>query len=112
MGFIEVLRQFRVGSFTVFDTLLAYIGIFLVAPLLSKLFAKINIYISRSNWLWLTLPIGVMFHLIFQQKTPFTRMFLDPNGFYIEKIVILFMFYMGLRHIRSPLKSIQDPKDE
>lgn len=106
MGIIEVLRQFRIGPFTIFDTALAYVAIFLLAPLLSKIFAKINFQISRSSWLWLTLPIGVIFHLIFQQNTPFTRMFLDLNGFYIEKIVLLIMLYMGLRNIKRINQSI------
>ncbi len=109
MGFIEVLRQFKIGPFTIFDTALAYGVIFLIAPLLSKLFTKVNLQISRSSWLWLTLPIGVIFHLIFHQNTPFTRMFIDLSGFYIEKIVLLFMLYMGLRNIRTP-NQINDPQ--
>ncbi|MFA5932591.1 MAG: hypothetical protein WCV81_04930 [Microgenomates group bacterium] len=100
MGFIEVLRQYRVGPFTLFDTLIAYIGIFLVAPLFSKLFARFNISISRSSWLWLTLPIGVIFHLIFQVHSPFMKTLLDPNGNYIAKIVLIFMLFMGLRNIK------------
>lgn len=99
MDIIGTLRQFRIGPFTVFDTLLAYVGIYLIAPLLSKLFAKINISISRSSWLWLTLPISVIPHLIFNQNTPFMKMLLNPNGDYIAKIVLLFMLYMGLRNI-------------
>lgn len=100
MDFIRVLRQFRIGPFTIFDTLLAYVGIYLVAPFLSKLFSKINIYIPGSSWMWLTLPIGITFHLIFNQNTPFTKMFLDPTGNYPAKIILLFMIYMGLRNIK------------
>ena len=105
MGFIEVLRQVRVGPFTLFDTLAAYVGIFLVSPLLSKLFAKFNISISKSNWLWLTLPIGVIFHLIFQVHSPFIKMLLDPNGNYLSKIVLIFMFFMGLKTIKRIKKA-------
>jgi len=101
MDFISVLRQFRIGPFTVFDTLLAYVGIYLVAPILSKLFLKFNINISRTSWLWLTLPIGVIFHLILNQNTPFTNMFLDQNGGYLSKIILILMLYMGLRNIKK-----------
>lgn len=100
MDIIGILRQFRIGPFTIFDTLLAYVGIYFIAPLLSKLFAKINISISRSSWLWLTLPISVIFHLIFNQSTPFIKMVLNPSGDYLAKIVLLFMLYTGLKGVR------------
>jgi hypothetical protein len=100
MDFLAVLRQFRIGPFTIFDTALAYVGIFIVAPLLTNLFSRLGIYISKTAWLWLTLPIAVIFHIAFRQNTPFTKMFLDLYGFYGAKIIILFMLYMGLRNIK------------
>ncbi len=100
MDFISLLRQFRIGQFTVFDTLTAYVGVFLLAPLVSKLFSKINIYIPKTGWVWLTLPIAVIFHLFLNQNTPFMKMFLNPSGDYIAKIVLLFMLYMGIKNIR------------
>lgn len=102
MDYIGILRQFRIGPFTIFDTATAYLGVFLLAPLLTKLFLKLHLYISRAKWLWLTLPISVIFHFVSHQNTPFMKMLLDPKGFYIAKIVLLFMLYMGLRNIRTP----------
>lgn len=107
MNFIDFLRQFRIGPFAIFDTALAYVGIFFVAPLLTKLFSRFHLNISRTAWLWLTLPIAVIFHLVFRQSTPFMKMFLDLNGFYIAKIILLSMLYMGLRNIKV-LKKIND----
>ncbi|MDO8511724.1 MAG: hypothetical protein Q7S57_00485 [bacterium] len=107
MDFLDFLRQFRIGPFAIFDTALAYVGIFLVAPLLTKLFSRLHLNISRTAWLWLTLPIAVIFHLVFRQNTPFMKMFLDPNGFYMVKIILLFMLYMGLRNIRTK-KQVND----
>lgn len=104
MDVIGILRQFKIGSFTIFDTGTAYLGVFLLAPLLTKLFSKLHLYISRTAWLWLTLPISVIFHLVFRQHTPFMKMLLDPNGFYIAKIILLFMLYMGLKNIKNPEK--------
>jgi ABC-type enterochelin transport system permease subunit len=100
MDILDFLRQFRIGPFAIFDTALAYVGIFLLAPVLTKLFYRFHFNISRTAWLWLTLPISVIFHFVFRQSTPFMKMFLDPNGFYIAKIILLFMLYMGLRNIR------------
>jgi len=103
MDFVNTLRQIRVGPFTVFDFLLAYLGIFLLAPRLTKIFAKIRLYISRTDWLFLTLPIGLLFHLAFRLHTPLTKMVMDPRGFYLVKSVILLMLFMGLRKCRNPL---------
>lgn len=100
MEVIETLRQFRIGSFTVFDTATAYFGIFLIAPVLSRLFSKLNIYIPKSSWLWLTLPISVTFHLFLHIDTPFMQMFLAQNDFYIAKAMIILMIFMGVRRIR------------
>lgn len=110
MDFLGFLRQFRIGPIAIFDTALAYVGVFLVAPLLTKLFSLFHLRISRTAWLWLTLPIAVIFHFVFRQNTPFMKMFLDPNGFYIAKIILLFMLFMGLRNIKV-LKKINDSSE-
>ena len=100
MDILGFLRQFKIGPFSIFDFALAYIGVFFIAPLLTRLFFRLHLKISRSSWLWLTLPISVLFHAAFQQNTPLMKMLLNPHGFYAEKLVILFMLFMGLRKIR------------
>lgn len=100
MGIIETLRQFRIGPFTVFDTATAYIGIFLISPILNWILAKIHIHVSRVGWVWLTLPIGIVFHLIFNQSTPMMKILLNPSGDYIIKIVLVLMLFMGLRQVK------------
>ena len=40
------------GEYAIFDFTVAFLGIFLVAPLLSKLFRKIGIEIPKYNWLF------------------------------------------------------------
>lgn len=102
MDYLTLLRQYRIGPFPMFDIILAYAGIFILSPLLTKLFAKVHLNISRSSWLWLTLPLSVVFHLIFRQNTPLMKMLFDPSRFYIPVIVLLFMMYMGLRNINKP----------
>ncbi|MBI4037683.1 hypothetical protein HY382_01395 [Candidatus Curtissbacteria bacterium] len=75
---------------------------FLLAPKLTKIFAKIHLYISRTDWLFLTLPIGLLFHLALRLHTPLTKMVLDPYGNYPIKALILFMLLLGLRNCRNP----------
>jgi uncharacterized integral membrane protein len=103
MDVLNILRQYRIGPFTIFDVATAYLGIYLLAPLLTKMFSKIHINVSRVGWLWLTLPISVLFHLIFRQNTPFMKMLLNPHQFqfYLGIIILLFMIYMGLRKIKN-----------
>ncbi|MBU0546506.1 hypothetical protein KKA13_04625 [Patescibacteria group bacterium] len=73
---------------------------YLLAPLLSKLFLKLRINIPKRNWLFLTLPIGVVVHLLVGKITPMTKYFLDIHGHYILKIIILGLFFLGLRGIK------------
>lgn len=91
---ITFLRSFRVGPFAIFDFAASYIAMYFLAPYLSKLFALAGIHVNREQWLWLTLPIALVFHLIFKSNTPFTKMVLDPSGGWIAKILIIVMLFM------------------
>ena len=104
MDFIELVRQFRVGPFAVFDIAVSYLGIFLLAPRLTRLALKARLHISKAQWLWLVLPISIFVHLIFGLRTPLTKMVIDPNNYYLAKFVILFMLFMGLRSIKTTKK--------
>lgn len=104
MEFIELVRQFKVGPFAVIDTAVAYLGVFLLAPLLTRLALKAHLHVSKVQWLWLVLPVSILAHLIFAQETPLTNMVLDPNKYYLAKFVILFMLLMGLKDIRITKK--------
>lgn len=101
MDLIGFARQFKMGPFAIFDTALAYVGIYLLAPFLTKLFLKFHVYIPRISWIWLTLPIAVLFHLIFHQNTPFMKLLFDKNTFYLPLIVLLIMLFMGVRRIKK-----------
>jgi len=56
METITWLRQFRVTGYAVFDLAAAFLGMFLLSPVLSKLFRKMGLEIPRINWVCLTLP--------------------------------------------------------
>lgn len=97
---IPYLRQFRVGPFAIFDIAISYLGIYLLSPLLIKLFAKIHVRTTLSTWMFLTLPIGVIFHVVFSQNTPLMKMLLDLGGHYLEKAILLSMVVMGIRSMQ------------
>ncbi len=100
MNTIEFLRQFRVLDYAVFDFAVSFLGIYLLAPLLSKIFLKIRLDIPRKSWLFLTLPISILTHLIVFSITPMTRDFFDIHDHYILKIVILILLFFGIKGIK------------
>ncbi|MBU0727843.1 hypothetical protein KKA95_04115 [Patescibacteria group bacterium] len=73
---------------------------YLLSPLLSKLFAKIRINIPKRNWLFLALPIGILTHLLVGKITPMTRDFMDIHSHYILKILIVGLLILGLRGVK------------
>jgi len=98
---IEFLRQFRLGGYALFDFAAAFLGIYLLSPLLSKIFLKIHIKIPKLNWLFLTLPIAIIIHLLVGNIIPMTRNFLDIHGHYILKALILVLLFLGIRNIKK-----------
>lgn len=102
---IEYLRHFRIFDYAIFDFAASFLGIFLIAPLLSKLFLKIRVDIPKYNWLYLTLPISILVHILVGEITPMTAEFLDINGHYILKIVIFVLLVLGLRGIKITPKN-------
>ncbi|MFA6096053.1 MAG: hypothetical protein WC788_00315 [Candidatus Paceibacterota bacterium] len=101
---LTFLRQFRIGGFTVFDTAASFLAVYLLAPLLSRLFRLAGLDISRKSWLYLVLPIGILAHSFSGNKTPMTEEFLDPKGYYFLKAVILILVILGFREIKMNRK--------
>ena len=100
MTSIEFLRQFRVSGYAIFDFAIAFLGIYLLSPLLSKLFLKIRVDVPKKNWLILTLPISVLAHLLIGNITPMTRDFINPSSHYLLKIVIVGLLILGIKNIK------------
>jgi hypothetical protein len=99
MSMLEFLRQYRIGAFSIFDTVTAYGVVYLLAPRLIRWFGLIHVQFTRGNILWLVLPLAVIVHLIFGLHTPFTRMVMDPSGHYLAKAAVLAMLFFGLRGV-------------
>jgi hypothetical protein len=100
MNLIENLRQYRILDYAIFDFAASFIGVYFLAPLLSKLFLKINIKISRLSWLYLTLPLSILIHLVFNQMTQMTQDFLSLDSHFVLKLVILGLLYLGLKDVK------------
>lgn len=103
MHTIGDLRQVRIGQFTVFDTVISYLGVLILSPLLSWLFAKLHLKVPTCSWLWFTMPVAVIFHVLFHQTTPLMKILADPSQyqFYLALVILLAMTYLGLRKIRK-----------
>jgi len=100
METLEYLRSFKIFGYAIFDLIVSFWGIYLISERLSKLFLKIKIDIPKKNWLFLTLPIGILFHIIFWSITPMTRDFLDLNWFYLIKILMIILLIFWLKWIK------------
>ena len=97
MNWLEFLRQFRIGPFAIFDFAISYLGFYLLSPYIIKFLKIFGISTNTTNIMWLVLPISIIAHIIFSPETPLTKMFLNPNDYYLLKIVIIWMVYIGLK---------------
>ena len=97
---LEFLRLFRISGYALFDLAISFVGIYVLAPILSYLFHRIRLDIPKKSWLLLTLPIGIAAHLLIGQKTLMTKNFVDPQGHFVLKLFILIVLYFGLRDIK------------
>lgn len=97
---IEYLRSFRIFQYAIFDLVVSFLGIFLLSPLLTKLFRFINLEISTSSWLYLTLPMSILIHIAVGNYTKMTQNFLDLNSNYLLKIIILILLFLGTKGIK------------
>lgn len=101
---IDFLRQFRIAGFAIFDLSTAFLGILILSPILSWLFRKLGVEIPKRSWIFWTLPIGIITHLIIGRKTPMTMQFIDPSGHYVLKIFILVLLILGMMGVKRRKK--------
>lgn len=94
---IEQLRSYKVFEMAIFDLVLAYVGVLILTPLLVWVFKKIGVKTTLTTWMWLTLPLSVVFHLAVGQKTVLTDMTMNLEGDYLIKIVLILMVFLAWR---------------
>ena len=100
MDTLTLLRQYKIGPFAIFDTVISFVGMYLFAPFLSKLFLKIHVVVPRSSWLWFMFPVSVLVHFIFRQQTPLMKMLYPPDTNIVAIFILVIMITMGMRNIR------------
>lgn len=107
---LEYLRQFRVTGYAWFDLIAAFLGMLLLSPLLSNGARHIRLSIPRRNWVFLTLPIGILAHMLVGNYTPMTREFLSLDGPILLKLVVLISCILGAYGIRiiRPVKVLDE----
>ena len=98
---LPYLRSFRIAEYAIFDLVASFIGVYLLAPLLSKLFLKFKIVVPLSSWLYFTLPLGIIIHLLVGNMTGMTKDFIDPNGHFVIKIIIVLLTIIGIKGIKK-----------
>ncbi len=97
---IDALRKPHIAGYAAFDLLATFIGIYLLAPVLTKLTLKLGINVPRSSWLYFALPLGIITHLLVGNLTPMTRDFFDPSGHYLLKILVITLLVLGIRGVK------------
>lgn len=97
---IDYLRQFRIGPYAIFDFTATFVGIALLAPLLSWLFVKCRIDIPKRSWYFWALPLSIITHLLVGTITPMTKHFLDMEGHYLLKILMIGLVILGFRGVK------------
>ena len=97
MPTLEFLRSFRIFEMAIFDLVVSYLGIWLLSPFLIKLFKRFRLKTTKTQWLWLVLPLSIIIHLAVGQETALTRMIFDPYGNHLAKAIVLLMVFMALK---------------
>ncbi len=100
MPTLEYLRSFKLFDFALFDFTLSFLGVYLLAPLLSRFFSKVRLKISRKSWLLLTIPLSIPIHMLVGTYTPMVESFLNSQGGYVVKVVVIFLTYLGVKEIK------------
>ncbi len=100
MSLLETLRQYTIFNYAIFDIVISFGGIYLLSPILTKIFKIIKLDIPRKSWMYLVLPLSIISHIIVGTFTPMTKNFLDLNSYYVLKIVIIILFVLAIKNIK------------
>ncbi len=100
MTIIETLRTPRISGYAIFDFAVSFLAVYLVAPTLTKLARKIKLEVPKHSWLYLTVPLSVVIHLLVGTMTPLTLATLDLHDHLFVKLVIVLLVVLGVKDIR------------
>lgn len=97
---LDSLRLPRIGPYAIFDLVLSFVGVAMLSPLLSWIFRQIHLRIPFISWMYFTLPIGIISHILVGNHTLMTKQFLDPQSHYLLKIFIFVLIILGCLNIK------------
>lgn len=97
---IEYMRSFKLGPYAIFDLTVSVVAVYMLAPLLSRVFRLVHLDIPQISWLFFTLPISVMVHILVGQDTALTKFFLDPTDYFFLKFFIIGLLILGIKGIK------------
>ena len=100
LSMIDNLRQYRIGGYAIFDLAVSFLGVYLLSPLLSGFFRFFHVEVPKQNWVFLTLPMSILVHLAVNNRTLMTKNFLDLQGHFLLKILIIALTIWGLWGIK------------
>ena len=97
---IEYLRSFRLAEYAVFDLTAAFVGVYLLSPWLSRFFLKFGFVVPTISWMFFTLPLGILVHILIGTETLMVNNFLNPNDHFSLKMFIFTLTIAGLLKIK------------
>lgn len=90
MNCLQNLREYKVGPFTVFDTVVSFV--------VAYYFAQYFKYDVRAVML-LVLPVSVLIHKMVGQSTPLTQMAFSKRGDYWVKALLVILTVAGVNEL-------------
>lgn len=75
---IDQLRSYKVMEYAVFDFVASFVGMYFIAQ-------KMNWNIKKA--MLLTIPFGIMVHLVLDIDTPLNRQVLGPENYLVKLII-------------------------
>lgn len=100
MGIFEFLRQFRIGEYAIFDFAASFLVMYFMAPVLTKAVRHFGVDVPKWTWMYFTIPLSVLAHLLVGTITPLTQHVIDPHGSYVIKALILLLIILGAKDVR------------
>jgi ABC-type transport system involved in cytochrome c biogenesis permease component len=93
MNINEQLSKYRIDGYSVFHTILTFLGLLLISPITKKYFN-----IDWKQLFLLALPLTILSHVLFNIDSPLNDRFFNPTRHYAVKAVVIYLTYKGLTY--------------
>ena len=91
MSTIDYLRSFRVGPFAVFDFAASFVAAYVIGE---YMFPN-----QTMALLWGVIPLSILAHVLAGKMTPLARMVMEPNAYWVPKLIVLFCVVQMVQNI-------------